>query len=273
MSSNEHAAPPALGRPPRVAAAEASVSRHAARLRRASRRWSSLVAWVTGGALAQGARRRRRVLRRRDRLELLPHPPAAARRGGRRCARIGRAVTVARFARRPGRGALRRPVVDPRAARDRAQCALVGDRGAAADAAQQPRSRGRRAPRGARRLRRHGQGGALARGAAGDRPRRCSSSTTTRRCSCSRASRSPSSARRRRRAARADRQLAARAELGDVGRVPPARGRRADDVRPDDGRVVDLHRHAGDPAGHVPDVRGGRREALRRCRRSPGGRS
>ena len=26
---------------------------------------------------------------------------------------------------------------------------------------------------------------------------------------------------------------------------------------------LDLHRHAGDPAGHVPDVRGGRRDALR----------
>ena len=66
-----------------------------------------------------------------------------------------------------------------------------------------------------------------------------------------------------RRAARPDRELAARAEVGDVGRVPPARGGGPDDVRPDDGRIVDLHRHAGDPAGHLPDVRGCGREALR----------
>ena len=51
-------------------------------------------------------------------------------------------------------------------------------------------------PGGARRLRRLGEGGALARGAASDRRARCSSSATTRRCSCSRASRSPSSGRR-----------------------------------------------------------------------------
>ena len=65
-----------------------------------------------------------------------------------------------------------------------------------------------------------------------------------------------------RRAARADRQLAARAPVRDLGRVPPARGRGADDVRPDDRRVVDLHRHPGDPAGHVPDLRRRRRAAL-----------
>ena len=50
-----------------------------------------------------------------------------------------------------------------------------------------------------------------------------------------------------------------------------------DDVRADDRGLVDLHRHAGDPAGHVPDVRGGGREALRlagprrRARSSPPG--
>ncbi len=51
-----------------------------------------------------------------------------------------------------------------------------------------------------------------------------------------------------------DRELAARAEVGDVGRVPAARGGGADDVRPDDGGVVDLHRHPGDSPGHLPDV-------------------
>ena len=38
-------------------------------------------------------------------------------------------------------------------------------------------------------------------------------------------------------AARPDRELAARAALGDVGRVPAARGARSDDVRPDDRRA------------------------------------
>ena len=59
-------------------------------------------------------------------------------------------------------------------------------------------------------------------------------------------------------APRPDRELAARPALGDLGRVSPARGRGPDDVRPDDGGELDLHRHAGDPAGHVPDVRGRR---------------
>ena len=67
----------------------------------------------------------------------------------------------------------------------------------------------------------------------------------------------------RRRATRADRQLAARAEMGDVGRVPAARGRGADDVRADDGRLVDLHRHPGDPAGDLSDVLRRGRGALR----------
>ena len=39
---------------------------------------------------------------------------------------------------------------------------------------------------------------------------------------------------------------------------------RADDVRPDDRRIVDLHRHPGHPAGHVRDVRGRGGEAVRR---------
>ena len=67
----------------------------------------------------------------------------------------------------------------------------------------------------------------------------------------------------RRCAARADRELAARPEVGDVGRVPAARGRGADDVRPDDGRFVDLHRNPGDPPGDVPDVLRSGRGALR----------
>ncbi len=42
---------------------------------------------------------------------------------------------------------------------------------------------------------------------------------------------------------------------GAVGRVSPARGGGTDDVRADDGRLVDLHRHAGDPPGHLSDLR------------------
>ena len=62
-------------------------------------------------------------------------------------------------------------------------------------------------------------------------------------------------------AAGAARQLQPGAGLGDLGGVPPARAARPDDVRPDDRRLVDLHRHPGHPAGHVRDVRRGRRRA------------
>ena len=61
-------------------------------------------------------------------------------------------------------------------------------------------------------------------------------------------------------AARADRQLQPGRRLGELGGVPPARGAGPDDVRPDDGRLVDLHRHPGHPAGHVRDVRRRRRK-------------
>ena len=65
-------------------------------------------------------------------------------------------------------------------------------------------------------------------------------------------------------AAGADRELEPGRRVGDLAGVPAAGGAGADDVRPDDGRVVDLHRHPGHPAGHVRDVRRGRREAVRR---------
>ena len=65
-------------------------------------------------------------------------------------------------------------------------------------------------------------------------------------------------------AAGADRELQPRRRVGDLGRVPPARGARADDVRPDDGGLVDLHRQPGDPAGHLRVLRGDRPAALRR---------
>ena len=65
-------------------------------------------------------------------------------------------------------------------------------------------------------------------------------------------------------AAGADRQLQPRAGVGDVGRVPPPRGPRADDVRADDRGVVDLHRHPGHRAGHLRVLRRDRAAALRR---------
>ena len=43
--------------------------------------------------------------------------------------------------------------------------------------------------------------------------------------------------------------------VGDVGRVSPPRSARADDVRPDDRRLVDLHRQPGDRPGHLRVLR------------------
>ena len=54
--------------------------------------------------------------------------------------------------------------------------------------------------------------------------------------------------------------------------LPRSRGPRPDDVRPDDGRQLDLHRHAGHPAGHLRDARRARAPALRRHARRPPGR-
>ena len=68
----------------------------------------------------------------------------------------------------------------------------------------------------------------------------------------------------RRRAARAHRQLEPRAALGDVGQVLGAREGGPHHVRPDDRGLVDLHRHAGHPAGHLRDLRLGGARALRR---------
>ena len=52
--------------------------------------------------------------------------------------------------------------------------------------------------------------------------------------------------------ARAARQLPARAEVGDLGRVRRLEAEGVDHVRADDRRLVDLHRSPGNPAGHVP---------------------
>ena len=65
-------------------------------------------------------------------------------------------------------------------------------------------------------------------------------------------------------AASADRQQQPGRALGELGHVSGARTRRADHVRADDRGLVDLHRHAGNPAGDVRDVRGAGTPALRR---------
>ena len=70
------------------------------------------------------------------------------------------------------------------------------------------------------------------------------------------------------RAARAARQLEPRAGLGDLGPLPRARPQGPDDVRPDDGGLVDLYRLAGHRAGHLRDLRRGGPPAL--WRRSGG---
>ena len=63
---------------------------------------------------------------------------------------------------------------------------------------------------------------------------------------------------------RAHRQQQPGGQVGDLGRLPRARAEGPHDVRPDDRRVMDLHRHAGHPAGHVRDVRRAGPPALRR---------
>jgi hypothetical protein len=67
-----------------------------------------------------------------------------------------------------------------------------------------------------------------------------------------------------RRAARADRQLQPGAALGHLGALQRTRPPGPDDVRPDDGRQLDLHRHPGHRAGHLRDLCRGRPPALRR---------
>ena len=67
-----------------------------------------------------------------------------------------------------------------------------------------------------------------------------------------------------RRAARADRQLQSGAALGQLGAFQRARSQGPDDVRPDDGRLLDLHRQPGHRSGHLRDLRRTRPPALRR---------
>ncbi len=51
--------------------------------------------------------------------------------------------------------------------------------------------------------------------------------------------------------------------MGHLGALPRAGAEGSDDVRPDDRRLMDLYRHAGDPPGHLRDLRRHGEEALR----------
>ena len=158
-----------------------------------------------------------------------------------------------RHGRRPSR---------PRTARHHPHRPVVADRGSAADAAEQPRPRGRRAARRSGRLRRH-----RTRGAQLGRVRRDGAHAhhAGRRRDDARPVRQAGrrDAHPRVGAARADRQLQPGRRLGDLAGVPPAGAARADHVRADDRRLVDLHRHPGHPAGHVRDLRRRGGQALR----------
>ena len=105
-----------------------------------------------------------------------------------------------------------------------------------ADADEQPRPGGRRAPRRPRRLRRHRAGRPLVAGVR--RHRRHAAHARRRRDAARPVGQTGRGVPHPRVvAARADRQLEPRPGLGRLGRVPPPRSRRADDVRPDDGRA------------------------------------
>ena len=136
----------------------------------------------------------------------------------------------------------------------RAQLQELAHRGGDADADEQSRSRRRRGARGAGRLWRHRPGGARlgelrqdrrdAEAARGRRDPARPVGQAGRRvpdpCGC---------------AARADRQFQPGAALGDLGPFQRIRSQGADDVRPDDGRLLDLYRHPGHRSGHLRDLR------------------
>ena len=63
-------------------------------------------------------------------------------------------------------------------------------------------------------------------------------------------------------AARADRQLEPGRTLVELGEVQRTGARRPDDVRPDDRRLVDLHRLARNRAGNIRDFCRGRRKNI-----------
>ena len=155
-------------------------------------------------------------------------------------------------------GDLEPPPAHPRRPRHRADREVVADRGAAADADEQPRPRERRAPRGPRRLRRHRQGraqlgGVRRPGPHADHARGRRDDARAVRQAGRRDADPPVGA------AGADRELQPGRRLGELGGVPPARGPRPDDVRPDDRRA----------RGSTSAPRASSRARSRRSRPSP----
>ena len=149
------------------------------------------------------------------------------------------------------------------AARDGAVLQGLGPGSRAPDAHEQPRPGRGGGPGPPHRVRRHRSGGAQLGGVRRHRPR--APAPRERRD----APRPERQAGRRvphhdRCASGPDRQRHARPPLGHLGAVPRAGATRPDDVRPDDRRVVDLHRDPGNHPGHVRDLRRGGAPAIRR---------
>ena len=65
-------------------------------------------------------------------------------------------------------------------------------------------------------------------------------------------------------APRPPRQLQPRAQMGDVGEVQRTRSQGPHDVRPDDGRLMDLHRQPGHRPRHLRNIRRNGPPAFRR---------
>ena len=145
---------------------------------------------------------------------------------------------------------------DPCARREAPTCIVLGLAAGSGlpDAAQQPRPRGRRAAGRPRRLRRHRAGGAS--WDAFDAMVRTLRTLGDDETMLVQSGKPVGVFRTHEWAPRV---LLANSNLvpewAHLGRVPPPRGDGPHDVRADDGRVVDLHRHAGDPAGHVRVLR------------------
>ena len=118
-------------------------------------------------------RRAARVTPRGERATIASAPPS----GDSPCI-----VTIPKPLASAARGTRYADRVDPRAARHRTHREVLAHRGGAADDPEQPRSRGRREPEGARRLRRHRPRGAQLGVLRRDLSRRCARSTTTSRC-------------------------------------------------------------------------------------------
>ena len=256
-ADRRHRLAPAASPPSSTAASRAATSRGttARRTRACTRcRWS----WPAAATCASPSARWTKATGRCR--STRPSPPTSAPR----CAPSSKpACASPRTAKRDPHDPHRQRPHHPRPARHRHLRQELADRSAAAHADEQPRPRGGREAGRTGGLRRH-------------RPRRARLGELRphrRRAAQARGRRDAAGAVRQagrrlphpcRRAARADRQLQPRAALGHLGALQRARSQGPDDVRPDDGRLLDLHRQPGHRAGHLRDLRRGGPAALRR---------